>query len=226
MKGNDGKALERTVTQQLAFLIVATAIIVTGIKFTGSSSWHAKPQRHEEFQRDIADNTSQEIDQAVLLNAGDKSLIKIVFSNLDGEEGRDGEVLIKLHEDWAPLGVKRIQELTEAEFWDECRAFRVLPNFVVQLGINGSPIVQKKWRSLPLKDDPVIPNYSNIRGTVTFAMSGPNTRTTQIFFNTVDNSRLDKEKFAPFGRVTSGMDIIDRIYSGYKETVEQGKIQR
>ena len=122
----------------------------------------------------------------------------------------------------------------------------MLPNFVVQLGINGDPKVQQKWRK-NIKDDPVV--ASNSRGTVTFAMAGKGTRTTQIFFNKIDNSRLDKENFAPFGEVirldhdlvyndevlhacllrsvllfslqSSGMDIIDRIYAGYKENADQ-----
>ena len=107
-------------------------------------------------------------------------------------------MVVKLHPEWAPIGVTRIKQLTADSFWDECRAFRVLPNFVVQLGINGNPELQRKWKK-PIADDPV--NASNTRGTVTFAMAGPGTRTTQIFFNKIDNSRLDTEKFAPFGEV-------------------------
>ena len=110
-----------------------------------------------------------------------------------------GEVLVKLHPEWAPIGVERIKELTADSFWDECRAFRVLPNFVVQLGINGDPQKQHKWKH-NIKDETSV-KASNTRGTVTFAMAGPNTRTTQIFFNKVNNSRLDKENFAPFGDV-------------------------
>lgn len=52
-----------------------------------------------------------------------------------------GEVVVKLHPEWAPIGVERIKELTADSFWDGCRAFRVLPNFVVQLGINGGEIL-------------------------------------------------------------------------------------
>jgi len=149
-------------------------------------------------------------------------MIKFVFGNLDGEEGHEGEVIVKLHPEWAPIGVQRIKDLTADSFWDECRAFRVLPNFVVQLGINGDPVKQKKWRE-NIKDDPV--KASNTRGTVTFAMAGRGTRTTQIFFNKVDNKSLDGQNFAPFGEVLSGMEIIDRIYAEYKEKPNQGMIQ-
>eukprot|EP00985_Skeletonema_marinoi_P023170 scaffold15223_cov58-Skeletonema_marinoi.AAC.1 len=82
--------------------------------------------------------------------------------------------------EWAPLGVERIKELTAAKFYDECRVFRVIHRFMAQLGINGDPKIQKLFKK-EIKDDPV--KTSNARGTVTFAMAGPNTRTTQIFFN-------------------------------------------
>jgi peptidyl-prolyl cis-trans isomerase A (cyclophilin A) len=102
-----------------------------------------------------------------------------------------------------------------------CRFFRVVPNFIVQIGINGDPEVAKEWRSKHIADDPVI--QSNERGTVTFAMAGKGTRTTQIFFNTGQkNAFLDKQGFAPFGRVISGMDVVDKIYDGDREKPDQG----
>ncbi len=101
----------------------------------------------------------------------------------------------------------------------------MVPNFIVQLGINGDPATQKQWASKKIEDDPV--KKSNERGTVTFAMAGKGTRTSQLFFNTgKKNGFLDKEGFAPFGAVISGMDVVDRIYDGYREKPDQGKIQR
>jgi peptidyl-prolyl cis-trans isomerase A (cyclophilin A) len=96
------------------------------------------------------------------------------------------------------------QELTDTGFWDDCRFFRVLPDFVVQFGINGNPPVQQKWRSSSLSDDPV--RASNERGTVVFATAGPNSRTTQLFVNTREqgNTFLDSQGFAPIGRVIEG----------------------
>ena len=239
MKENDGKATRKTILQQLAIALLVALTVVVTVKRFGTSNRRAPSLRIEEHNRandpeskaaiaNLADVSAAEreggkaADISSTASVGDNTLIKIVFGNLDGEEGREGEVVVRLRPEWAPLGVRRIQELTEARFWDGCRAFRVLPRFVVQLGINGDPGVQKLWRSRPLEDDPV--RASNTRGTVTFATAGPGSRTTQIFVNTVDNSRLDND-FAPFGEVAGGMDVIDRIYSGYKGTVDQGNLQ-
>lgn len=149
-------------------------------------------------------------------------LIKFYVDNLDGVKGNTGEFVIRTRPSWAPIGVERFEELTEKNFWDGCSAFRVMPHFVSQFGINGDPKIQAKWRDKSLKDDPVV--ASNTRGTVTFATSGENSRTTQIFINTAKNKRLDKQGFSPIGEVVEGMDeIVDRFYSGYGEGAPKGK---
>jgi peptidyl-prolyl cis-trans isomerase A (cyclophilin A) len=100
---------------------------------------------------------------------------------------------------------------------------------MAQFGINGSPQTMAQWREKPIGDDPV--KASNKRGMLTFAMAGPNTRTTQVFINYADNSRLDTMGFAPIGQVTSGMDVVDKLYAGYGEGAprgggpEQGRLQ-
>ena len=124
--------------------------------------------------------------------------------------------------DWAPIGEERFVALAESKFFDGCRAFRVLPGFIVQFGINGDPAVQTKWRSSNLKDDPV--KVSNSRGTVVFATAGPGTRTTQLFVNLSDrNAFLDKQGFSPLGEVVEGMDVVESFYSGYGEGAPSGK---
>jgi len=136
-----------------------------------------------------------------------------------------GSVTIEVHRDWAPRGADRFYQLIKSGFFNNARVFRVVPGFVVQWGINGDPAVQKMYRggSANIMDDPV--KQSNKRGTVSFATSGPNTRSTQLFINLNDNANLDGMGFAPIGKVVKGMDQVAKMYSGYGETPDQGAIQ-
>ena len=110
-------------------------------------------------------------------------------------------------------------------FYNDSRFFRVLPDFIAQVGMNGDPTVNLKWKPLSISDDPV--KVSNTRGTVVFATAGPNTRTTQIFINTKNdekgNDMLDEKGFAPFGEVIEGMEFIDQLYAGYGEGPPSGE---
>jgi peptidyl-prolyl cis-trans isomerase A (cyclophilin A) len=126
-----------------------------------------------------------------------------------------GNFDITVKRSWAPRGADRFYNLVNAHFFDGVEFFRVVKNFVVQFGINGSPKVSSAWQSATIPDDPV--KTSNARGTITFADAGPNTRTTQVFVNLADNSSLDGQGFAPFGKVSSGMAVIDKLYGGYGE---------
>ena len=134
-----------------------------------------------------------------------------------------GDFTVEVTRKWAPLGADQFHKAIKAGFYDGCRFFRVVPNFVVQFGINGDPVVQAAWRKAIIKDDPV--TQSKVRGNIVFATSGPNTRTTQLFINLKDNTFLDKMGFAPFGKVTEGMKVVDAIYSGYGGKPNQGQIQ-
>jgi peptidyl-prolyl cis-trans isomerase A (cyclophilin A) len=135
-----------------------------------------------------------------------------------------GDVLIEVHRDWAPVGADRFYNLVKNGYYDGARFFRVVPNFVVQFGLNGDPKVNEVWRAAQITDDPVV--ESNKKGTVTFAKTNrANTRTTQIFINLKNNSRLDTQGFAPFGKVVDGMDVVEKLYSGYGQTPSQPRIQ-
>jgi peptidyl-prolyl cis-trans isomerase A (cyclophilin A) len=136
-----------------------------------------------------------------------------------------GDFVIHVARAWAPLGADRFYNLVTHHFYDGVAFFRVHPGFVVQFGLTGDPAVNKAWENANIKDDPV--TQSNKPGKVTYAKSSaPNSRTTQIFINFGDNSFLDKDGFAPFGQVTSGMDVVQNLYSGYgeKPTDHQGEI--
>lgn len=132
-----------------------------------------------------------------------------------------GNFVVLVHRDWAPLGAQRFHDLVKSGFYDECRFFRVVSGFMVQFGINGTPATQQSWER-PLRDDPA--KKSNSRGYMTFATSGANSRTTQVFINFVDNSFLDSQGFSPFGEVIEGMDNVDKINAEYGESPDQGQI--
>ena len=132
-----------------------------------------------------------------------------------------GTFVVEVHRDWAPNGADRFYNLVQNGFYDNARFFRVISGFMVQFGINGDPKISAVWRGANIKDDPV--KESNQRGTITFATAGPDTRTTQTFINFADNRGLDRQGFSPFGRVVSGMNVVDALYSGYGEGAPQGE---
>jgi peptidyl-prolyl cis-trans isomerase A (cyclophilin A) len=131
-----------------------------------------------------------------------------------------GDFVITVHREWAPLGADRFYNLVRHHFFDNASFFRTMPGFMTQFGISAYPAVNAALRNANIKDDPV--TQSNKRGFVTFATGGPNTRTTQVFINLVDNSRLDSQGFAPFGEVTEGMGVVDQLYGGYGDGPPQG----
>jgi len=132
-----------------------------------------------------------------------------------------GDFVVEAQRDWAPLGVDRFYNLVKNGFYDGTCVFRVISGFMAQFGIHGDPKVSTAWRQERIQDDPV--KQSNKRGYVSYAMAGPNTRTTQLFINYTDNSRLDQMGFAPIGRIVDGMEVVDRFYAGYGEGAPQGK---
>lgn len=133
-----------------------------------------------------------------------------------------GDFEVDVDRSWAPIGAQRFYELVKDQFYDDCRFFRVVPGFVAQFGINGDPGKHRKWNR-QISDDPVI--KSNVRGTLCFATSGPNTRTSQLFINFNDNLNLDKMGFAVFGSVVEGMHNVDGINPQYGEDPNQQMIE-
>ena len=126
-----------------------------------------------------------------------------------------GPFVVTVHRKWAPRGADRFYNLARAGFYDKQRLFRVIPGFVVQWGISGTPKISKAWQNATIRDDPV--KHSNKRGTIVFADAGPNTRTTQVFVNLGNNAGLDGQGFAPFGTVTSGFATLEHLYHTYGE---------
>ena len=132
-----------------------------------------------------------------------------------------GPFVIAVNRNWAPYGADRFYNLVKHGFYDEARFFRVITGFMVQFGIHGRPEISAVWQGERIPTDTV--KESNRRGFVAFAMGvSTDTRTTQVFINFRNNSRLDAMGFAPFGQVTSGMDVVDQIFAGYGDGAPRG----
>jgi peptidyl-prolyl cis-trans isomerase A (cyclophilin A) len=132
-----------------------------------------------------------------------------------------GVFVIEVTRDWAPNGADRFYNLVKNGFYDNVRFFRVVSGFMVQFGISGDPKISAVWREARIPDDAV--KTSNKRGTITYAMAGPNTRTSQVFINFADNDGLDSQRFSPFGRVISGMNVVDALNAEYGDGAPRGR---
>ena len=184
--------------------IVTTALVLAGLGITMTMAT-AQEQPESKLQ-----NPSQLKERA-------PAIYKARF------ETSRGVFVVQVMRSFAPSGADRFFNLVKNGFFDDVRFFRVVPDFMVQFGINGNPSIQTVWRDQNIKDDLV--RQSNKRGFITFATAGPNTRSTQIFINYADNSFLDNMGFAPFGRVVEGMEVVDKINAQYREQPNQGRIQ-
>ncbi len=195
--------------------------IVTGIVLAGCGSGPAQVKGDPPLTK--APALAQ--DKEIQLAAGEEAAAdnyRVKF------ETTAGDFVVEVHREWAPLGAERFHELVTAGFYEECKFFRVMLKpepFMVQFGINGDPEVMEKWRDAKIKDDPV--RKSNKKGTITFATSGRDSRTTQVFINYTANAKLNDQGFAPFGEVVEGMDVVEKLYSTYGDAPsrQQDKIQ-
>ena len=143
---------------------------------------------------------------------------EVFFANFTTTKG---EFVVEAHRSWAPNGADRFYNLVKLGFYDDTRFFRAIRDFMVQFGLPGAPQVAAKWQSAAIPDDPV--TQSNLRGFVTFAQTGrPNSRTTQIFIAYENHATLDASGFAPFAKVTRGMEVVDSLYKGYGEGAPTG----
>ena len=143
------------------------------------------------------------------------------------DDNRDGEFLVTVRESKAPIAAQRFRELVNSGFFNGCTFYRVLPGFVVQFGLSGNITRQHEWDLKGnLRDERNIlhPDW-NMRGTIAFANSGPNTRATQVFVNYDDNHQLDSKGIVPFGRVVAGLNSLSSIYSGYRERPLQSMVR-
>jgi peptidyl-prolyl cis-trans isomerase A (cyclophilin A) len=160
---------------------------------------------------------------ALLLGSCRKPAPKIVVPEVFRVkfETSQGDFVVEARRGWAPHGVDRFHELVRLRYYDEARFFRVLKGFIAQFGAHRDFNVHDKWRTLFIVDDP--PKAKNVRGTLAFAKSDPNTRSTEVFINLANNTVLDDQYFVPFAWIVEGLEVADRLYSGYGEMRPEGK---
>jgi peptidyl-prolyl cis-trans isomerase A (cyclophilin A) len=160
---------------------------------------------------------------AVFLTACQKAPQKIVVPEVFRVRfaTSQGDFIVEAHRDWAPRGVDRFHELIRVRYFDQSRFYRVVKGFIAQFGVHRDFNVHEEWRQFFIVDDPRVER--NLRGRLSFAQSGRNTRATEIFLNLADNPLLDEQGFAPFAKIVEGMDVVDRLYSGYGEMRPEGK---
>jgi peptidyl-prolyl cis-trans isomerase A (cyclophilin A) len=149
--------------------------------------------------------------------APDSFVVEIVTS--------EGAFDVAMHRAWSPLGVDRMYHLMTNDFYAGARFYRIASGFVAQWGFSGTPALDSIWEALPIDDEPVV--ESNVRGTVSYARAGPETRSYTLFVNLVDNARLDAVPaggvvgYPPIGNVVRGLDVIDGFYPGYTDDPPQ-----
>jgi peptidyl-prolyl cis-trans isomerase A (cyclophilin A) len=169
---------------------------------------------------------SAQVDMAKVAKLRNPATLKeqapaVFKANFDTSKGL---IVVEVTREWAPNGADRFYNLVKNGFFDETRFYRVIPGFMVQWGMNGNPAVTKAWDGATIQDDPV--KQSNLPGFVSFAATGaPNSRTTNLFINYGNNARLDASRFAPFGKVITGMDVATKINAEYREQPQQDQIR-
>jgi peptidyl-prolyl cis-trans isomerase A (cyclophilin A) len=149
----------------------------------------------------------------LIASAPDKYSVKFETSK--------GDFVVEVDKSWSPRGAHRFYNLVKNGYYNDQRFYRVLPA-IAQFGISGDPAISRVWRGARIVDD--APKQMNERGYLSYAASGPNTRTTQVFINRTDNKALDQQGFAPFGKITSGINVIEQLYSNYGDRADQNKI--
>jgi cyclophilin family peptidyl-prolyl cis-trans isomerase len=138
-----------------------------------------------------------------------------------------GRMLVRAHRAWSPKGVDRLYALTRNNYYDSVAFYRVVPGFVAQFGFTPDSAVSRAWSQAVIPDEPV--RTSNVRGTLVYARSGPDTRSVQMYFNIVDNARLDTLNgfgFPPVAKIVEGVEVLDSLYSEYGNRPQQGMIAR
>lgn len=157
--------------------------------------------------------TSAQSPNISLLQQKAPDIFQAVFSTTRGD------FTIEVVREWSPLGADRLYQLISSGFYNKALLFRVEPGFVVQFGISENQAANRFWDPRKLPDEPM--RQKNKRGTLSFARGKKNDRSTQLFINLANNTKLDTAArggatgFTPVARVIKGLDVIERCNAEY-----------
>jgi cyclophilin family peptidyl-prolyl cis-trans isomerase len=130
-----------------------------------------------------------------------------------------GEIVIEAYRAWSPQGVDRLYQLITSGFYSDNCIFRVQPEYVVQFGISNNAETNFFWDKRPIPDEPVFGH--NLKGVISYARDGKNSRTAQLFINMKDNFKLDTvdynglRGFPPIARIIKGFEVAEAFNSTY-----------
>lgn len=131
-----------------------------------------------------------------------------------------GQLTIEVNRQVAPLAADRFYQLVSSGFYNDSRLFRSNKKYL-QFGIGNDSAVNAFWDRHPINDEPVI--QKNVAGSISFATAGPNTRTTSVYFNKIDNPKLDTIQhgtaFPSFGKVVAGDSLLAVFENKYEDSV-------
>ena len=188
------------------WICAVSALLLSGLTSVAEDKTETKPAATNAPTADLTDPAK--------LTAKAPDTFKVKFDTTKGA------FTVEVTRSLSPHGADRFYNLVKAGYFNDVAFFRVVSHFMVQFGMHGDPKINAAWGKSSIQDDPV--KTSNTRGTLTYAMAGPNTRSTQFFINFKDNRNLDNMGFSPFGKVIEGMDVVDKINSEYGDMPQQG----
>jgi peptidyl-prolyl cis-trans isomerase A (cyclophilin A) len=189
------------------WICAVSALLLSGLTSVAEDKTETKPDEKKAPTADLTDPSK------LTEKAPDTFKVKV--------DTTKGAFTVDVTRAWAPNGADRFYNLVKAGYFKDIPFFRVVPGFMAQFGMHGDPKITAIWNHANIQDDPV--KGSNTRGTITFATAGPNTRSCQFFINFANNARLDSQGFAPFGKVTEGMDVVDKLNGEYGDGAPWGK---
>ena len=160
----------------------------------------------------IASCTGNNTTGGAVVDFGEKEEEKMA-NKIAAIETDRGFIKFELYEEKAPITTKNFIDLASSGFYDGLTFHRVEPNFVIQGGDPNGDGTGGSGKNIPLE---IHPDLRHVKGAVAMARANdPNSASSQFYITLADASFLD-DKYAVFGKVLEGMDVVESIRVGDK----------